>query len=112
MATYGGTQGGTGGSSGPVAGRGGGFLALLCDSINFTGTIDASGQAGVASTGNNIGASGPGGGGLLVMAAHTWTTNTGTVNLAGGSPGTCGSYTGCGPSGTGGTGTSYSATIQ
>jgi hypothetical protein len=82
---------------------GGNAVTLVCQSINFTGTISVSGANGGNSTGNNIGASG-GGGGVVFLATPTYTANTGTIAVAGGTGGTCGAYTGCGAGGNGGNG--------
>jgi hypothetical protein len=109
---YGGAGGGAGGSSGPNGGKGAGILILVCPTINFTGTVDASGVAGATSTGNNVGASGGGGGGFVVMSAQTYSANSGTINVAGGSGGGCSSFTGCGTGGNGASGNSIQAVIQ
>jgi hypothetical protein len=97
---YGGGQGGNGGSSGGSGGKGGGMVVLDCQTINFTGTIDASGVAGGASTGNNIGAGGGGAGGIVILRSPNL-TNSGTINVSGGAGGSCGAFTGCGAGGAG-----------
>jgi len=104
---FGGSKGGQGGSAGGAGGAGGGAVILDCASMNFTGTIDASGAVGGASTGNSIGAGGGGGGGFVIMRSPTWTANTGTINVGGGAGGSCGAFTGCGAGGAGGTGWFY-----
>ena len=97
---YGGAKGGNGGSSGATGGYGGGGIVLDCQTINFTGTIDVSGQAGGAATANNTGAGGGGGGGFVIMRSQNL-TNSGTINVSGGAGGSCGAYTGCGAGGNG-----------
>jgi hypothetical protein len=112
LVALGGQQGGAGGSSGPAGGKGSNPFILVCPSISFTGTIDASGAPGNPSTANNMGASGGGGGGVVILSAETYPAYTGTILLSGGAGGSCGAYTGCGAGGTGGNGNSYKATIQ
>jgi hypothetical protein len=85
----GGNHGGAGGNSGPAGGNGGSGLILVCGSINFTGTINASGVAGAPSTANNMGASGGGGGGYAILATPAYTANTGELNAAGAPGGNC-----------------------
>jgi hypothetical protein len=108
----GGGAGGQGGSNGAVGGNGGGPVILVCDIIDFTGTIDASGGPGGNATANNTGAGGGGGGGYVVLAAPTFTVKTGTILVNGGPGGSCGGFTNCGAGGPGGTGWSYSMTVE
>jgi hypothetical protein len=108
----GGSAGGAGGSSGPAGGLGSSNIILVCASINFTGTITANGFNGANSTGNNVGASGGGGGGVVVLSAVNYAANTGTVNVNGGTGGSCLAFTGCGAGGNGGAGWSAALTIQ
>ena len=108
----GGTGGGSGGSSGGVAGKGAQLLVLVCNSINFTGTLDASGGNGGKASGNNTGGGGGGGGGVVLMSAITYSANSGTVDVRGGTGGACGAFTGCGVGGSGGIGNFYTFTIQ
>jgi hypothetical protein len=108
----GGAAGGVGGSSGGVGGWGGGPIILVCNTIDFTGTIDVSGGPGAPSTSNNSGAGGGGGGGYVILSAVTYTANTGTINTSGGAGGSCGSNSGCGVGGKGGDGWSVALTIQ
>jgi len=100
----GGSAGGAGGSSGGAGGKGGQPFYLVCNTINFTGTVDSSGQAGGNSTGNSVGAGGGGAGGYVIFSAITYAANTGTINVTGGAGGTCGAFTTCGVGGPGGNG--------
>jgi hypothetical protein len=88
----GGGGGGNGqsGNSGGKGGTGGGALYMECGSLNFTGTITATGSGGAAATSNNAGAGGGGGGGSVVILYNTLTANSGTITVSGGSgnPGT------------------------
>lgn len=88
---YGGSNGGTGGSSGGAGGKGGGVVILDCQTINFTGTVDASGQNGGAG-GANTGGGGGGGGGIVILRSPNM-TNSGTINIAGGAGGIIGTGT-------------------
>lgn len=107
-----GANGGDGGSSGGAGGKGGLGVIMVCHTINFTGTINASGQNGGASVGNNTGGAGGGGGAGVVMAAYSYTANSGTINTAGGLGGSCGAFTGCGVGGIGGAGWSKQITLN
>ena len=101
----GGSIGGAGGGPfGGPPGAGGGAIIFVCNSINFTGTIDVSGGAGGPPTANNSGAGGGGGAGYVILSANTFVANTGTINTAGGAGGSCGSFKGCGAGGSGGSG--------
>jgi hypothetical protein len=108
----GGSTGGEGGSAGGLGGPGGGPVILVCNSINFIGTINVSGGTGGAATGNNSGAGGGGGGGYVILAAQRYVANTGVIDVSGGPGGSCNSYTGCGTGGNGGNGWSMVITIQ
>lgn len=108
----GGKGGQGGGSNGGSGGTGGGPIILVCNTIDFTGTIDVSGGPGAASPGNNTGAGGGGGGGYVILSGISYTANAGTINTTGGTGGTCGSNSGCGAGGNGGNGWSVSLTIQ
>jgi len=109
----GGSVGGSGGSTaGGQGGDGGAIVILVCESMNFTGTIDVSGGAGSAPTANNGGAGGGGGGGYVILSASTWVANTGTINTTGGVGGSCAGFTGCGAGGNGGNGWSMAITIE
>ena len=108
--TRGGSQGGAGGSSGGGAGAGGGVITLICASINFTGTLNASGGNGGVG-GANSGGGGGGGGGVAILATPTWTANSGSINVAGGAGGASGTGT-SGAGGSGGAGWSKALTIQ
>lgn len=99
-------------SSGGEAGTGGTPVIFICDSIDFTGTINANGGNGQNSSANGQGAGGGGGGGYVLLAAVTWTANTGTITTAGGTGGSCLSYANCGAGGSGGAGWSYTLTIH
>lgn len=87
----GGATGGAGGSSGGAGGQGGGCVVLICNNINFTGTINVAGAAGGAG-GSNVGPGGGGGGGFVILAARTL-TNSGTITTTAGAAGTPGSGT-------------------
>ena len=100
---------GTGGGNG---GKGGGPVILICSSLNFTGTIDASGGNGGPAPVVNAGGGGGGGGGFVVFAALNYLANGGTINVNGGNGGGCNGNTGCGAGGAGGSGFTYSQTIQ
>jgi len=100
---------GTGGGNGGV---GGGPVILICSSLNFTGTIDASGGNGGPAPVVNTGGGGGGGGGYVIFSALNYVANTGTVNVSGGNGGGCGANTGCGVGGAGGSGFTYTQTIQ
>jgi hypothetical protein len=91
LVTYGGGAGGAGGSSGGAGGKGGGMVIIDCQTINFTGTIDASGQNGGAG-GANTGGGGGGGGGIVILRALNL-TNSGTINTAAGTGGVIGTGT-------------------
>jgi hypothetical protein len=109
----GGNGGGNGnGTSGGKGGNGGGPVILVCETIHFTGTIDASGAPGAAAPANNTGGGGGGGGGYVILAAKNYTANSGTIKTSGGTGGGCGSYSGCGAGGAGGNGWKYVLTIN
>jgi len=108
----GGAPGGVGGSNGGSGGNGATPIILICNTINFTGTINVSGGNGGNSPANGSGAGGGGGGGYVVLAAQTFTANTGTINTAGGNGGSCNGHTTCGAGGNGGNGWTMSLTIQ
>jgi hypothetical protein len=109
----GGSKGGAGGgTNGAPAGSGGGPVILVCNSINFTGSIDASGGPGNSPSADNSGAGGGGGGGYVILAAVTYAANTGVINTAGGPGGSCNSHLKCGAGGNGGKGFSTVITIQ
>ena len=108
----GGGAGGRGGSAGGAGGLGGAPVILVCQSITFTGMIDVSGGAGAASPGSGAGAGGGGGGGYVILAAPSYSANTGTINTAGGpGGGACSSNSNCGSGGAGGSGWSVAITI-
>jgi len=113
----GGATGGVGGSSGSgtaggQGGAGGGAVILVCNTINFTGTIDVSGGAGSPAPAPDTGAGGGGGGGYVILSAVNFTAKTGTINVSGGAGGSCNSQPGCGTGGAGGNGWSYFQTIE
>jgi hypothetical protein len=108
----GGAPGGRGGSGGGVGGDGGEAVVFVCNSINFTGSIDVSGQVGAKAPQASTGGGGGGGGGYAVLAAVDWIANTGTINVSGGVGGGCGTFTSCGPGGNGGNGWSTIITIH
>jgi hypothetical protein len=109
----GGSIGGAGGGpSGGAGGHAGGPVILVCNSINFTGSIDVSGAPGNPPSADNSGAGGGGGGGYAILSAVTYTANSGVINIAGGAGGSCNSHVGCGAGGSGGNGFSVNVTIQ
>jgi hypothetical protein len=113
----GGSTGGAGGGNGAgvaggKGGNGGGPVILVCNTINFTGTIDASGAPGQPAPANSTGSGGGGGGGYVILSAVNYTANSGTINTAGGAGGSCGSFTNCGSGGSGGNGWSVAITIK
>ena len=108
----GGSRGGRGGSGGGLNGNGGGAVILVCNSMNFTGTIDVSGAPGAPATANNTGAGGGGGGGYAILSADSYVANTGVIKSSGGAGGSCNGFTGCGTGGQGGNGWSLVVTIQ
>jgi hypothetical protein len=103
LAAFGGAAGGAGGSGGGAGGKGGGLVIFDCQTINFTGTIDVSGQNGTTASGNNTGGGGGGAGGVVILRSPNM-TNSGTFNVTGGSGGGCAAFTGCGAGGSGATG--------
>lgn len=85
----GGGGAGESGATGGVGGMGAGALWLECGgNLNFTGTINASGQAGT--NGNNAGANagGAGGaGGMVILISNNIVAQSGTINTNGGAGG-------------------------
>lgn len=108
----GGGAGGNGGSGGALGGNGGTPVIFICNTINFTGTIDVSGGAGGNSNANNTGAGGGGGAGYVILAAVNFAANSGTINVTGGAGGTCSGHSNCGSGGAGGNGWSATVDIQ
>jgi hypothetical protein len=109
----GGSLGGAGGGpAGGQPGNAGGPIILVCESINFTGTIDVRGGPGSPPTANNSGAGGGGGAGYVILSASSYVANSGVVKLAGGPGGSCGAFTGCGAGGAGGNGWNIAITIE
>jgi hypothetical protein len=109
----GGSIGGMGGGpGGGQPGDGGGPVILVCESIDFTGTINVSGGRGGPPTANDSGAGGGGGAGYVILSTSNWVANTGKINVAGGAGGSCGEFTGCGAGGSGGNGWSIAITIE
>jgi len=106
------SRGGQGGSHGGLGGNGGGPVIFVCNSMNFTGTIDVSGAPGAPATANNSGAGGGGGGGYVILSANSYVANTGVIKTAGGAGGSCNGFTGCGTGGQGGNGWNMAITIQ
>jgi len=108
----GGAAGGRGGSGGGAGGLGGTPVIFVCNTIEFSGTIDVSGGTGGNATADSTGAGGGGGGGYVVLAAVSFTGNTGTMNTSGGLGGSCNGHLICGAGGNGGNGWSTSINIQ
>jgi len=112
----GGAAGGQGGCNGQGkcggdGGAGGGPVILICSSLNFTGTIDVSGERGAPAPTDSTGGGGGGGGGYVIFSALNYVANTGTINVNGGAGGSC-KTTGCAVGGAGGSGFDYFQTIQ
>ena len=87
--------GGGGGAAndgtGGVGGTGGGFFVILCDSLDFTGTINANGvEGGDPSGGTDNSGGGGGGGGGVLLGYRKLIANTGTINVNGGAAGAAG----------------------
>ncbi len=69
---------------GGTSGRGGGALYIECaGTLNFTGTINADGQAGTQSTNQN-GANAGGGKGSVMILYETLTSASGTISVSNG----------------------------
>jgi hypothetical protein len=112
----GGSAGGQGGCNGHGkcggnGGAGGGPVILICSSLNFTGTIDASGAPGAPAPINFTGGGGGGGGGYVIFSTLSYVANTGAINVSGGAGGSC-NTTGCAVGAAGGSGFDYFETIQ
>ena len=74
-----GAGGGEGVTDTDLGGSGGASLKIECaGALNFTGTIDVSGNVGLS------GAAGGGGGGCVALVYNTLTVNSGTLTVAGG----------------------------
>ena len=100
-----GGNGGSGGSTGGAGGVAGSGVVLICGSIDGTGgSISVNGANGANSAANNTGAGGGGGGGAVILSSQASVSTWPTITVAGGSGGTCGSYTGCGTGGNGAAG--------
>jgi hypothetical protein len=108
----GGAAGGQGGSNGGAGGLAGTPVIFICNAIQFTGSIDVSGGNGANAPANDTGAGGGGGGGYAILAAVSYTSTSGTINVNGGVGGSCNGYTNCGSGGAGGGGFSVTMTIQ
>lgn len=106
----GGGSGGTDNTAdGGAGGNGGGFVVIMCEELDFTGTINARGAAGQnGQAGGGLpgaGGGGGGGGGGVFIGYRRLIANTGTINVGGGVAGTGGSgFTTGSDGGTGGTG--------
>jgi hypothetical protein len=110
MGALGGGNGGLGGGKPATAsGNGGGGVVLVCGSINFTGSIIATGGNGASGSGD-AGGGGGGGGGVVVMASPSYTADTGTISANGGLGGLGGA--GAGNGGNGGDGWSKQLQLQ
>ncbi len=108
----GGGAGGRGGSAGGLGGDGGTPIIFVCNTIEFSGTIDVSGANGANATADNTGAGGGGGSGYVVFAAVSYLGNSGTIKVNGGTGGSCNGHANCGSGGNGGSGWSTSINIQ
>lgn len=91
----GGGGGGSGNNNAITGGngsRGGGGLTIeVGGALNFTGSINAAGTAGLACAGAApySGAGGGGGGGSVSIIYNTLTANSGTITVSGGNGGSC-----------------------
>lgn len=78
-------RGGSGGAgsaqtgSQSEGGKGGGIVVVICDTINFTGSITCDGTQGIGSMED----AGAGGGGVIVIAYNNLTANSGTRSMSG-----------------------------
>jgi hypothetical protein len=94
----GGGSDGTGTGSGGDGADGGGAVYIECGGdLNFTGTVDVSGDTASDINDANAGAGGGGAGGMCVILYNTQTSVAGTINSAGGAGG---GNTGATPAGT------------
>ena len=102
LGSLGGSFGGKGGgNSSTNGGGGGGGVMLVCGSISFTGSINASGANGFAGSGG-IGGGGGGGGGVVLLASPNYLADSRAIVVSGGVGGLGGS--GAGNGGNGGNG--------
>ena len=85
----GGGNGTAGGSSGGALGAGAQPVVFECNTINFTGTINASGYPGTSTSTSTQGGGGGGGGAMVVLSAITYTSDAGTIITGGGQGGGC-----------------------
>jgi len=96
-----GGNGGAGGGSGGIGGGGGGGVVLVCNSIDFTGSINASGGNGGAGTAGG-GGGGGGGGGVVILATPAYVANSGVTFVNAGTGGAASAGAGAGgPAGAG-----------
>jgi hypothetical protein len=101
LGELGGSSGGVGGGNPPIAsGKGGGGIALICGSVNFTGAIRANGSDGAPGEGR--GGGGGGGGGVVLIVSPNYVADSGTISVNGGAGGHGGA--GAGNGGKGGKG--------
>lgn len=105
----GGAGGGADVGSGSGGAGGGALLIQVGGALNFTGTINASGNPGGVGSNNAAGRSGAGGGGgsaaTVAILANSITANSGTITASGGVGGNSGTGSaGTGSSGKGGGG--------
>lgn len=109
VALLSGAGGGSSASSG-AGGNGGGALLIECaGALNFTGTINSSGNNGSAGanapgTGRGYGGGGGGSAGMVVVLYNTLTANSGTITAAGGNGGNGGNGGATSSGGSGGGG--------
>lgn len=106
---------GNGSGSSATSGKGGraaGSMIIECGgALNFTGTIDASGEAGgnasAPSSPPNSGGGGGGSGGDVLIPYNSLTANSGTINVSAGAGGSgAGNWGSCGAGGGGANGNS------
>jgi hypothetical protein len=103
-----GASGGQGGGSWRgKGGSGGGFVLIIANEISFTGMVDVSGIKGEDQDSDEYHTGcggGGGGGGVAILSTKAWVSQTGTINVSGGTGGVhWGSYSGAngGPGGAG-----------
>ena len=80
----GGAGAGEGLKAGGRSGAGGGFVAIVCQKWNFTGTITVAGDGGGAGLGGNAGGGGGGGGGSIIAGYRESIADSGTATKSGG----------------------------
>ncbi len=90
----GGGAGATNSTTGGAGGGGGGYIIILCDELDFTGSVVANGANGTATDTGQGGGGGGGGGGFILIGYRRLATGgvldaayTGTASVTGGTGG-------------------------